>query len=348
VLSVYGVSDQIVPLEDAAKFANAYNGRHELQLITGADHNFYGGRDKDTGKKVNFNPQVAQIISDWFQPDADRERFLRIHRFAGTFPRFVEVKGVNNFRDFGGYKTDPRVAGVQYMRHGLLYRAANLARINEEGMATMRRLGIKTVFDFRSDPEVSSMGLAVIPGIEVCRNPVFRDKDLSPEAMAARHSNYYDPMKGFHLAYREILAKASESFRNVFLHLRDRPGDAIVVHCTAGKDRTGVFCMLVQLLMGVAEDTIARDYELTTVGLKPEIQRIMSTIDSLPDVESEAMRHMLSSRYEAMVSAITMLNEEFGGVVRYLKDYCRFSDRDIATIRANLAADGQIRWPANL
>lgn len=349
VLSVYGVLDHIVPLEDAGRFANIYDGRHELQLISGADHNYYGGRDKETGKKVNFNPQVAQIVSDWFTADAERARFVKAHGDVGARPRFIAVAGVNNFRDFGGYRADPAISGgAVRVRAGILYRAANLALIEDAGMATLRRLGIKTVFDLRSDPEIRRMGVAVIPGVDVRRNPVFRDIDVSPEALARRHANYHDPLKGFHLAYKEILDKGGDAFRNILLHLRDRPDDGILIHCTAGKDRTGVACMLILLLMGVDADTVARDYELTTVGLRPEIDRILSSMDDAPAADTQAMRNMLSSKYDAMMATIRMLEADYGGVVRYLKDYCRLSDRDIATIRDNLSADGHVRWPSLL
>lgn len=57
------------------------------------------------------------------------------------------------------------------------------------------------------------------------------------------------------------------AYRRIFEHLRDRPGEACLVHCTAGKDRTGVLVALVLKLVGVEDRVIAEEYALTELGL---------------------------------------------------------------------------------
>jgi hypothetical protein len=71
-------------------------------------------------------------------------------------------------------------------------------------------------------------------------------------------------------AYGDILTAAPASYRPILLHLAYEPSKPLVVHCTAGKDRTGVLCALILSLCGVEDEVIAHEYSLTEVGLTSE------------------------------------------------------------------------------
>lgn len=79
-----------------------------------------------------------------------------------------------------------------------------------------------------------------------------------------------DTWQGFTRAYMAILSHAPASYRTMFLHLANEPSKPLIVHCTAGKDRTGVFCALVLSLCGVDDETVAQEYALTDLGLSKE------------------------------------------------------------------------------
>lgn len=77
--------------------------------------------------------------------------------------------------------------------------------------------------------------------------------------------------KGFTKAYTDILhAAAPASYRTILLHLANEPSKSLIVHCTAGKDRTGVICALVLSLCGVPDEVVAYEYSLTEIGLTNE------------------------------------------------------------------------------
>lgn len=332
-LSIYGLEDTVIPVEEAADYANVLKGRHTLKLIPGADHNFYGKNKKEE----NYNSLVAESISEWLSPDEERERFLQTYKFTKTLPRFKHVAGISNFRDFGALPST--LFKGKRVREGILFRSANVSQVEPAGVNAILQLGIKTIFDLRSNPEAARAGVVSgIPGVEVRRIPIFQEVDLSPEKLAERYKNFFDPIYGFEQAYKEILKKAGASYREIFLHLRDRPQDGILVHCTAGKDRTGVFCALVLLLLGVNNDLIAREYELTTIGLLDEIPRISKAIEhekhDLSD--TDGLINMLSSKYEAMAGTLMMLNREFGGARTYIKNHCGLVDEDLDLIISNL------------
>lgn len=118
-----------------------------------------------------------------------------------------------------------------------------------------------------------------IEGVERVFVPVFRDRDYSPEAIALRCQDYTSEngTEGFRNAYADILERGAGAYRRILLHLRDsRPpekeeggeeGEACLLHCTAGKDRTGVMVALVLQLVGVEDQVIAEEYALTEMGL---------------------------------------------------------------------------------
>jgi protein tyrosine/serine phosphatase len=73
--------------------------------------------------------------------------------------------------------------------------------------------------------------------------------------------------QGFTSAYGEILESAPTSYRKILLHLANKPPKPLIIHCTAGKDRTGVICALILSICGVLDDIVAYEYSLTEEGL---------------------------------------------------------------------------------
>lgn len=68
----------------------------------------------------------------------------------------------------------------------------------------------------------------------------------------------------------DIIKNAPPSYRTILLHLANEPEKPLIVHCTAGKDRTGVICALVLSLCGVEDEIVAHEYALTEVGFSTE------------------------------------------------------------------------------
>jgi hypothetical protein len=107
--------------------------------------------------------------------------------------------------------------------------------------------------------------------------PVFREEDYSPEKMAIRWGYYTSGVEGFILAYAGILKNGGPPFGLILRHLRDSD-EPIIIHCTAGKDRTGVICAIILKLLGCEDEVVAREYELTTLGLQGEHSKILAAI----------------------------------------------------------------------
>ena len=161
---------------------------------------------------------------------------------TAQFPRVLSIDGAVNVRDIGGWET---VDG-KTVRQGLLYRGSELDGavessfcVTEKGRDDMLTvLGISTDMDLRS-PSDNTRGTHAL-GANVS------------------HSYYDAPM------YGGIFA-SPEKVRTIFSDLADPGKYPVYLHCTYGMDRTGTFCYLLEALLGVDEDDLMRDYQLTAL-----------------------------------------------------------------------------------
>ena len=214
-----------------------------------------------------------------------------------------------NLRDVGGLSVSPTAS----IRHGILFRAAapSSAASDAAALATAFATNhIKYTYDLRSNVEITrhdgdeANSQAILPtGVRRVAAPVFRNDDYSPEANALRYKDYADEdsTRGFTAAYRAILGSGQEAYGKILRHLADESGkpDGILVHCTAGKDRTGVIIALVLAICGVDDEAIAQEYGLSQEGLKDWRKKAIAVLSQNPAMANnpEGILRMLSSKY---------------------------------------------------
>ncbi|KAI1771645.1 protein-tyrosine phosphatase-like protein [Hypoxylon cercidicola] len=284
-------------------------------------------------------------------------------------PPFLAISGLPNFRDIGGYPVvsstsagDDGSKTSKVVRRGLVYRASEPSKLTDDGVSKLRGLGIEKVFDLRSAVEIEKgtkdgFGWQVKEweGAERLYVPVFLDQDYSPEALAVRYRNYSaEESQGFVAAYIDILAAAAspsnsyQPFKTILEHVAAPPSSAAssppapcLIHCTAGKDRTGVICALILSLCGVPEEVVAHEYSLTDLGLKerhPELIAHLTDNPALRDRPEAAIR-MVSSRKEAMLGLLSRIRETYGSVEKCVLDLGLLSPDSIEQLRKNLIVD---------
>ena len=176
--------------------------------------------------------------------------------------RVLKLDGVHNFRDYGGYAA----AGGARVKPGLLWRSAQHGDASDQDLADIEALGIKTVIDLRGPSEREFKPCRRHPefGAEVLFHPdetaglalhteAADGVITAPEARAAMVRLYEG------IPFRENLVFM---IRRYFEVLRRAEGPSLV-HCVAGKDRTGFAVALAQHVLGVSQDDIVADYVLT-------------------------------------------------------------------------------------
>ncbi|KAK4248695.1 protein-tyrosine phosphatase-like protein [Corynascus novoguineensis] len=270
-------------------------------------------------------------------------------------PPFLHVPGLANLRDAGGYAIQGKPGKA--VRRGVIFRSADLTQLEDEGVAVLRLLGITHVFDLRSVTELEKAGHPPPKTWEGAARvfvPVFLDKDYSPEALALRFRNYSDGPEGFVKAYGGILASAAEPdhpyspFRTVLEHVASSasPPAPFLVHCTAGKDRTGVLVALLLALCGADDDTIAREYSLTDLGLAPRREEIVQHLMAGEALFGDRKRaeRMVGAQKENMLGTLALIRERYGSAESYVVNHLGMSQASVERIRQNLVvnlADGE-------
>lgn len=246
---------------------------------------------------------------------------------------FVTVPGAFNVRDLAQPNATPPVRG------GFLFRSGLLTKITDEGKLTLvRDLGVKTVFDLRSEKEREKLGAPKIEGVDM------RWYAPAQEPQPYDLPNFAGEDGGItQLAemYKDILVVHVPAYKAVFEHIRDRKDDPILFHCAGGKDRTGVLAALILQLAGCPSDVIARDYTLTRIGVEPERNTVVGDLLTEKVTSNPALMKgigaLCSVHYETMISFLNHLEKTFeGGAEGYIKTVLGFSEEDIKKIKANL------------
>ncbi|MGH1502080.1 MAG: tyrosine-protein phosphatase [Acidimicrobiales bacterium] len=191
------------------------------------------------------------------------------------FDRVVEVDGVVNVRDAGGLP----IADGGSLRRCRLFRSANLHALADPG--ALEALGIRTVVDLRRPDECEREPTPDLGPIEVVLNPV-NIKATEVEGSLGLLA-LYDRILGHHGA--EIASGVDA--------VADRVAGGVLVHCTAGKDRTGLVIGLIQSLLGVDDEHVIDDFALTGRYVRELVEHqklaLQSRgVDGLPDELFEA------------------------------------------------------------
>src|SRR4051794_21578318 len=172
--------------------------------------------------------------------------------------RHLALQGASNFRDLGGYPTiDGRTTR---WRH--IFRSNHLGQLTAADIEIVRALGVRSAFDLRGLEERTA-GVCVVNEITVRSLPIEPTVVAALRAELARGTLTAPvALEIMRDSYRNYVRHNTHSFRALFGHLlEDRA--PLVIHCTAGKDRTGFASALILHALGVADDVIAEDYLLT-------------------------------------------------------------------------------------
>ena len=238
------------------------------------------------------------------------------------FDRVLPLEGVHNFRDYGGYP----VAGGGRVRRGVLWRSGQHFGATGEDLARIGELALAAVVDLRGNTERE-------------RSPCPRPAGFAAEVMfydgeTAGLAVHFEAAQGVHNAagarramvalYEEIAFRPSLTaiLRRFFAAALARDG-ASLVHCHAGKDRTGLACALVHHILGVHRDDMLDDYLLTNTAGNNE-KRIADALGQqvsgglMAQVPEEAVRVLMNVDPAFLAAALAAIEARHGTIDAYL------------------------------
>jgi protein-tyrosine phosphatase len=236
--------------------------------------------------------------------------------------RHLNLQGASNFRDLGGYRTvDGRV-----VRWRQLFRSNHLGHLTEADVAIVRDLGVRSAFDFRGIEERTA-AVCALAEIEVHSLPIEPTVVAALRAqLAAGSLSAATALEIMRESYGDYVRRNTHRFRALFAHLLDDRAP-LVIHCTAGKDRTGFACALVLHALDVPDDVIGEDYLLTNRFYR----RDTSSASDLPDDVRQAIGSVEASFLAAAFDAI---RADYGDLDNYLKEGLALGTGERAALQA--------------
>lgn len=238
--------------------------------------------------------------------------------------RHLALSGAYNVRDLGGYRTR---AGDLTLRRRLL-RADSPHRLTSGDLDLLLGTGLRTVIDLRAPHELAGAPnpLGVIASLDYLHLPLF---DALAPANVHEGATGPDPLPDF---YARTLSTRAEALREVMQAITEAPPGAVMFHCTAGKDRTGVIAALLLGNADVRDADIVADYARTERHIAPLVAEFLERA-RVNGTDVDAYGRALRSRPETMRRVLADIARTYGTVPDYLAGIGLDSEQ-----RARLAA----------
>jgi len=257
------------------------------------------------------------------------------------------LSGAWNFRD---------VAETAGIRPDLLFRSSELSKLDDAGRGALAALGVTDVADLRSPAELQRRGAGAVPEGVVVHNLPFPEVSHHHDGEAPHESSWQKMMTEYSEEDPAVAAQrwmtseyerfptlggARRAVRQIITLIG--AGRPVLVHCFAGKDRTGFAVALALEAAGVAPGEILEDYLRSNDAVGPLRESILSTMRTREGVtdevvsfaESRLTDDVLGVREQYLTSARRVLDETHGGLQGYL-DAAGVTPADVERLRAHL------------
>jgi protein-tyrosine phosphatase len=238
----------------------------------------------------------------------------------------LPIEGLVNLRDLGGLPTESGAT----TRPGRLLRSESPHTLSEAGLRALLDLGIGAVVDLRTVSERERRPSPLVEaGVHELHAPIFTDDEDYPDHLATAAE-----------VYCWWLRERSAGVAGAMKAIADAPSAPVLVHCHAGKDRTGVIVALVLRLAGVSVDAIADDYALSGVQLAEMLARDRATAVE-GGMDPVRVERLFTVRREEMLGTMDCVDGEHGDVAMLLGSF-GVDDSRVESLRRLLLSP---TWP---
>ncbi len=271
---------------------------------------------------------------------------IKGHHMTTESPRIIRLAGVQNLRDIGGYQT----TGGGVVRWGKVFRSGHLSDMTDACGMEMLARDVEVVIDFRSEPEKK---LHPVHWTSMW-SPDYVAHPIGGNAAAWVHAMFEGLSKGggvegvreqFIGAFETIPIANADGLAGFFQAVLNAPErGAVLYHCTAGKDRTGIATALLLDILGVDRTTIMDDFLLTNraVNLAEKSKSLAELISLKTDanVTADMVMPMVGVEDAFLAAMYDVIDRDYGSMDAYVRDGLKLGDAEITALRDRFVARG--------
>jgi protein-tyrosine phosphatase len=248
--------------------------------------------------------------------------------------RRLPLEGSPNFRDLGGYLAEDG----RSVRWGQLYRSGGLGRLTDDDLAYLQSLGLKVVCDFRSEFEAEQSPGRRPNGPTLLSLPIAGGDVPMAALYQAVENGDFSELDGEHLirANRMFVREFTPTYAEMLDRAAREDGRPALIHCTAGKDRTGLGSAILLWVLGVPMKTVFADYLLTNeynaqrnkMMLGQLRQAIAGKNGVAPEsVDLSPMVALTTAKRDYLQAAVDSITADYGSIDSYIHDGLGISER---------------------
>jgi len=229
-------------------------------------------------------------------------------QIADSLQRKVVLQGAQNFRDLGGYVTQDG----NKVKWGQIYRSADISKLTDQDLKQLEALHLSLVCDLRGPSEIKNSPDKLPAGARYLNLPA--GSESLPSTMSYGKLNTDSLMRSIYSNVSFLQAKYKPMFEELITLPENK---ALMFHCTAGKDRTGLAAALVLSALGVDEQTILEDYQATNYYWK-STQEKMTKMMVQSGMDEEKAKAMLGANRSYMETFLSTIKKQYGSMNAFL------------------------------
>jgi protein-tyrosine phosphatase len=259
-----------------------------------------------------------------------------------AFPADLEqLTGAANFRDIGGYRT----ADGRTIKSHVVYRSGELSGLTVSDRHVLSSLRIRYEIDLRTGKEreeAPSQWGENAP--EVIAIPVGESRNSSPAASTAMGfaglKTAEEAQRYLQQATVRIATQGAADIGEVIRRLAQGAEPALI-HCTAGKDRTGVTVAVLMTVLGAPRDAVEREYMRSSEAIEQQLERMKArertgTASGFLSLQPEVLQTLLSTKPDYVEAVFRAIDEQYGSFDAYTRSGLKLSASQTQALRARL------------
>ncbi|CAM3618305.1 tyrosine-protein phosphatase [Elizabethkingia occulta] len=243
--------------------------------------------------------------------------------------RVVKMEGAFNFRDAGGYKT----ADGKEVVLGKIYRSDAIDKLSDRDLKTFKNRKISTVVDFRGVEEAKKAPDRLPDHTNYLLCPAGSNDLPNTQSIVnmLKNKNFLFDMYG-----EGGLPYFGERYRPLFVKLLTlQPDEALLYHCTGGRDRTGMASALFLKILGVPQDIIENDYVASNFYLakNPTMKNMYAGLSKMSGLSDAEIKQQMELRPELIRNFFNSINKKYGSIENFFQVEMGIGPNEIAILK---------------